>query len=208
MSLLDPDARRIADARVWADVSPSSDWDLSAEYLHAEPALLLSRQSVLAVFSTAAYEEVGARVAYRPLSVLELAGEGMVELYDVGHPGTRSELAARLTPTRDRATSVRIGYGRVVAPDNGYHALRASLSGRFVHELRGTLDAFGYFYDHPIESVPTSTVLSGTLTWQATPALGVLLGGSLARSPYALSDAQAQLRAVYAFEASAAGGAR
>jgi hypothetical protein len=126
----------------------------------------------------------------------------------VGHPGARSEIAARLTPTHDRATSVRVGYGRVLAPDNGYHALRASFSRRFVHDLTGTLDAFGYFYDEPIESVATSSVFAGTLSWQATRALGILLGGSLARSPFALSDAQAQVRATYSFETSSAGRAK
>ncbi|HEX6765298.1 MAG TPA: hypothetical protein VF103_07460, partial [Polyangiaceae bacterium] len=58
-TLLEVDSMRFANVRAWVDTTPFPRLDLGAEFARAEPALLLSRQSVLSVFSTDGYEEYG-----------------------------------------------------------------------------------------------------------------------------------------------------
>jgi hypothetical protein len=206
--LVELDARRIQDARLWVDATPARAMDVSVEYLHTEPALFLSRQSVLSVFSTDAYDEAGGSGVVRITNRFALEGSGFVELYDDARRGVRSELAARVLPGTGKRTLVRIAYARVVAPDNGYHALRASLSRRILPVLSGTLEAYSYFYDEPIRGHTTSKVYSGTLSYQAADALSLLWGASLAESPYANFDAQTLIRLVVDFDQSTGSTAR
>jgi hypothetical protein len=201
-ALLDLDERRFADAHLSADVSPMGALDVTAEYLHAAPALLLSRQSVLSVFSTDSYDEVGGYATFRAARALRVESSGFVDVYDGGRPGGRGQIAARVLPDPSGRTVTRIEYTRLLAPGNGYHAIRVSLSRRFDPALSGTLEAYGYFYDSAIRNVSTSSVYAGTLTWQPERSLSFLIGGSLARSPYARLDAEAQLRVAYAFDLS------
>lgn len=201
-ALLDLDAVHVADARVWLDTSPSLATDLSFEYLHAEPALFLSRQSVLSVFSTATYDEAGSYASVRASRALAFDGSGFVQVYDEGRPGARSELAMRLFPDPARSTFVRLAYARVVSPGNGYHSLRSSLSQRFTQRFRGTVEAYAYLYDKAIRSYRASTVYAGTLSFDPASELSLLLGASLSHSPYASLEAQTTLRASYAFDLS------
>lgn len=207
-ALLELDALRLQDARLWADVTPVSALDLSAEVLHTEPALFLSRQSVLSVFSTDAYEEAGGSGVLRVTDRFAVEGGGWVQLYDASHRGARGEIGIRAIPGAGRRTVVRVTYARVLAVDNGYHSVRASLSRKLLTALTGTLEAYGYFYDEAIRERTTSAFYSGTLSYQATQALNLLWGASLAQSPYASVDAQTIVRASCAFDLSVRSAAR
>jgi hypothetical protein len=199
-TVLDLDAGRFADVRVFLDAALARPLDVSLEYLHTEPALLLSRQSVLAVFSTDSYDEVGGTAMARANRSLSLEGGAFAQVYDTGRPGGRAEAAMRVVADRSRETMLRIGYTRVEAPTNGYHSLRASLVKQIARRWSGTLEAYGYFYDQAISAVRTSVVYAGTVSTRPTDGLDVLLGASVARSPYAALDAQASLRLSYAFD--------
>ncbi len=193
-ALLELDARRLQDARIWVDTTPIPQADLSLEYLHAEPALFLSRQSVLSVFSTDAYDEAGASAILRPAKRLALEADGSVQFYDADQRGARTEIAARLEPGTGRRTVVRLAYARVLVIDNAYHSLRASLSRKLTPELTGTLEAYSYLYDERIRERKTSEVYSGTLGYRAAEWASVLWGASLAQSPYAQFDLQTLVR--------------
>jgi len=199
-ALVELDARRLANARLWVDSTPHPSLDVSAEFFRVEPALLLSRQSVLSVFSTANYDELGGSATWRALRELRLESNGYLELYDGSRPGARGEVAARLLVDQKHQTLLRVAYARVLAPDNGYHSVRVSLSRRLQPRLTGTLEAYGYFYDRPIEGYVTSSVYAGTLSYQALDALNVMFGGSLAQTPYAAFDGEALLRVSYALD--------
>lgn len=199
-AILAVDARRFADARLFVDMDLGRRIDASLEYLHTEPALLLSRQSVLAVFSTDSYEEMGGTVAARATNQLSFEGAAFAQLYDTGRMGGRAEVASRIVSDRSRNLTVRIGYTRVQAPINGYHSLRTSLVKRIVRRVSGTLEAYGYFYDEAVAGIRTSLVYAGTLSAVPTDGVVVLLGASVARSPYAALDAQTQLRLSYDFD--------
>jgi hypothetical protein len=193
-ALLELDARRLQDARLWVDTTPIPAADLSLEYLHAEPALFLSRQSVLSVFSTDAYDEAGLSAVVRPADRFALEADGSVQFYDADQRGARGEIAARVEPGTGRRTLVRLAYARVLVIDNAYHSLRASLSRKLAPELTGTIEAYSYLYDEPIRERNTSEVYSGTLGYRAHDWVSILWGASLAQSPYAEFDAQTLVR--------------
>lgn len=196
-AILDADSGRLADSRFWADASPWEPLGLSVEYLHTHPALWLSRQSVLSVFTTDRFDEVGAMARLRALGSLTLEGSGFVTLYDDNRPGTRSEGTLRFVA--DARTVLRLSYVRVLAPSNGYHSLRTSLSRQLFRETSATLEAYAYFYDHAVLGYRSSSVYAGTLAYEPSVSWRFLWGASLARTPYAALDAQTLLRVVYDF---------
>jgi hypothetical protein len=205
-AVLDADSARLADSRVWADVAPWKRLGLSLEYLHTHPALWLSRQAVLSVFSTDRFDEVGAVTTLHALEGVTLEGSGFLTLYDDNRPGTRSEGTLRLVP--DAKTVVRLSYVRLLAPNNGYHSLRTSLSRQLFRRASATAEAYAYFYDHAVLGYRTSSVYAGTLSYDAALSLHLLWGVSVARTPYAALDAQTLLRVVYDFGYAGAGSPR
>jgi len=196
--LFELDSSRIANLHLWSDLTLFRVADLNLEYLRTEPALLLSRQSVLSVFSTDGYHEAGGNLRWRIDDRFSLGGGGWVEVYDgEHHPGARVNGNARYATKGHFPTVASLTYTRVVAPDNGYHGLKAALSRRLLTPLTATVQLFGYFYDEPIEGYRTSSIYSTTLDYACTERLGLLWGGSLARSPYASLDASTMLRLSY-----------
>jgi hypothetical protein len=202
-SIVDADSLRLADGRAWADLTPIDRLSLSVEYLHTEPALWLSRQSVLSVFSTDRFDETGGNARLTLSRVIRIEGAAFLAIYDEHRPGARSEGTLRLVP--DERSLVRLSYVRVLAPHNGYHSLRTSLSRRLLARTVGTLEIYGYFYDHAVNSYTTSAVYAATLSRQFSRPWSLLLGGSLARTPYAGLDAQALLRLSYSFDQASPG---
>jgi hypothetical protein len=196
-AILDADSGRLADSRLWADARPWEPLGLSVEYLHTHPALWLSRQSVLSVFTTDRFDEVGAMATLRALQGLTLEGSGFVTLYDDNRPGTRSEGTLRFTA--DSRTLLRLSYVRVLAPSNGYHSLRTSLSRQLLAQTSATLEAYAYFYDQPVLGYRSSAVYAATLRYEPSASWHFLWGSSVARTPYAALDAQTLLRVVYDF---------
>jgi hypothetical protein len=194
------DARRFSDARLWADSAITKDVVGSVEYRHAEPALLLSRTSVLSVFSTSGFDELGAAASYRATAQLGFEANGFVQAYDGGHPGARGELVGKFSLDRDRRTFVRLSYSRLLSPDNGYNSLRASVSQRLTRLLTGTLETYFYLYDNAVLGHPTSSVFAGTLTYRTSKSFTLLWSGSIAQTPFAYVDAQTLIQARYDFD--------
>ncbi len=206
--LVELDAAAIQDARIWVDASPATPLDISLELLHTEPALFLSRQSILSAFSTDAYEEGGGLVVLRLAERFAVEGGGYVELYDRNDRGARGQVGVRLLPGQRGAATGRAGYERVVAPDNGYHAARVAFATPLIASLSATLEVFGYYYDASIRSQRTSAVCAGTLSYHPNEVLSLLWGTSWARSPYAALDAQTLLRASIDLDFSSEGSKR
>jgi hypothetical protein len=197
------DARRFSDARFWADAAISEKVVGSFEFRHAEPALLLSRSSVLSVFSTSGFDELGASASYRATAQLGFDANAFVQSYDGGHPGARGEFATKFTAGRERRTFVRLSYLRLLSPDNGYNSLRASLSHRMTRLLTGSLETYLYLYDNAVLGHPTSSVFAGTLTHRTSRSLTLMWSGSIAQTPFAYVDAQTLVQARYDFDFSA-----
>jgi hypothetical protein len=202
------EAERISEARVWVDAAPSKQLDLSFEWLHTEPALFLSRQSVLSVFSADDYDEGGSRAELRATDRISFEGGAWLELYSRSRPGARTEVALRVIADSAGSSFVRLAYARVLTPDNGYHSLRSSFTRRIMARLSGTLEAYAYLYDQAIHAYRTSTVYSGTLEYRPAPKVGLLWGASLVHSPFASLDAQTELRLAYDFDFSTTRGGK
>jgi hypothetical protein len=205
-ALVELDARELQDARLWLDTTPADPVDVAIEYQHVEPALFLSRQSVLSVFGGDGYDEAGASAVVRATRQLALEGDGSLQFYDESRRGARGEIGARVVPGSGGRTVVRLAYTRVLAVDNGYHSLRASLFRRLTRRLTGTLEAYAYLYDEPIRERNSSEVYSGTLGYALTEQAKLLWGASLAQSPYAELDAQTLLRLDLDFDFGTRGG--
>jgi hypothetical protein len=199
-ALLDLDSGRFGQARLWVDASPHPLLDVGAEFLHAEPALLLSRQSIFSVFTTDSYEEFGGTLSAKVLRWLRLDAQGYVEAYEQTGPGARGELATRVAFGRVNPTVFRVAYARVIAPQNGYQGVRASFSRKLTPRVSTTLEAYGYFYDQQIAGYSRSSVFAGTAAYRVLEPVELLLSASLASSPYAALDAQTMLRAVVSFD--------
>lgn len=201
--LVELDSGSIADLRLWGDAALGRSLDFDLEYLRTEPALLLSRQSVLSVFGSDGYHEAGGTLTWRMAQGVSVASGGFVQLYDDRQPGARFDGQLRFVRSGRYRTHASLGYARVLAPDNGYHSLRAVLSRELLATLTGTLQFYAYFYDEAIQGYSTSNVYSATLEHALLENLDLLWGGSLARSPYASLDASTQLRLSYRFDAPA-----
>jgi hypothetical protein len=193
-AILELDARRFSDVRGWIDATPLPPLDVSLEYRHTEPSLLLSRTSVLSVFSTSAYDETGAFAKLTATRRVTVDASAFAQIYDGSRPGARGDVAATLVADRTRRTLVRLSYARLLAPENGYHSARASLSQRVLPPLIFTLESYLYWYDHAVRGYRTSSVFAGTLAFRPRGAFGALFASSLAQSPYARLDAQTMLQ--------------
>lgn len=202
------DAERLSEGRVWVEATPARELDLSLEWLHTEPALFLSRQSVLSVFSDAKYDEGGGHAALRMTDRVALEGSGWAELYSGSRPGARAEMTLHVATNSSRTGHARVTYARVLTPDNGYHSLRSSFTQAFMSHVSATLDAYAYLYDHAVHGYAASTVYSGTLEYRPSRVISMLWGASLVHSPYARVDAQTHLRVAYDFDFATVRGGR
>ncbi len=197
--LLDLDAFEWSTARLFVDYFATDELELSTQYLRAEPALLLSKQSVLSVFSTDGYSEFGLGGRYRLSPDVAVNGSAWVQQYDDGSSGAR--LNADIRATRRRGTSTRsavFGYARVLTWENGYHSIRGALSEDFGPRLSGTIQSFFYVYDEAISDLRTSMTHAVTVDYDFSEHWNILWGASMARSPYAYLDASTQVRLSYA----------
>jgi hypothetical protein len=192
--ILELDARRLSDARAWIDATPLPPLDLSFEYRHTEPSLLLSRTSVLSVFSTSAYDETGGFAKLTASRRVSVDASAFAQIYDGSRPGGRGDAAATFVADSGHRALVRLSYARLVAPDNGYHSARASFSERLLPPLTFTLETYLYWYDRAVRGYRSSSVFAGTLGFRPRGPFGALFASSLAQSPYARMDAQAMLQ--------------
>ncbi|HZO17103.1 MAG TPA: hypothetical protein VFB62_27690, partial [Polyangiaceae bacterium] len=193
--LVDIDAQSFADARGSIDTNPTSWLMVSGTYQHLVPSLILSRQSVLSVFSTESFDEWGIESEVRPLRWMRLRAEGFVQRFEGGEDlGARAGGGVRFVDDGPVHTTASLGYRRVVETENGYHSMRTSISVRPTPPLSLTGDGFLYAYDEPIHDISTSVVGIASIGWQVTEPIELVVSGSLARSPYAEIEAQGLTR--------------
>ncbi len=203
-AILDVDSAELADVRLGLDVYPTQDLSFRAGYQHLSPALLLSRQSVLSVFSTEAFDEWGLEGDVRVATWLRLGGFGYGLRFDDGSWGARAGGNVRVTRDGPTPVSASVGYRRVEESQNGYHGVRGWVSVSPVTDLRLVADAFLYLYDEPIQDFSASIVGVLSAAHRFNEYVEAMLASSVARSPYALVDAQGTARVSVTLE----GGAR
>lgn len=193
-AILDMDADQLADVRAGLDVFPTRELSFRAGYQHLSPALLLSRQSVLSVFSTEAFDEWGLEGDLRIARWLRLSGLGYGLRFDDGTFGARAGGTVRVLQAGPLPATASAGYRRVSESLNGYHALRANVTVSPISALSLVADGFLYLYDEPIENLSVSIVGVLSAAHRFNDHVEVMLASSLSRSPYALIDAQGTAR--------------
>lgn len=203
-TIMDVDATQLSEAKILIDMIPRKGVDVGIGYFHAVPALFLSRQSVLSVFSTSAYDEVGGDVAYSPWRFLTVGVEGWGQRFAEGDMGARAGARLRLRPDLKEKPTLVLGYRRVVETLSGYHSLRAAVAVWPVPALLLTTETFTYLYDEPIRGVTNSFVGAQSARYAFVEWLALTLSGSVARTPYAEHDVQGLAR----LEIDVEGGAR
>ena len=199
-SLLDLGSAALADGRLALSFSPREGVALDVELLHTNPALFLSRQSVLSVFGSEPFDEAGSALSVGLSREIRLSCSIFVQRFGGGAGGNRGEVRLTAKPLGGDRLLAQLSAQRLNGIDNGYHALRSSLRYSFTRELWTTGEHYVYLYDEPIRDVGFSSVEALSLGWQALPLLDVLLGTSLSATPYAASDAQAMLRLRYSVQ--------
>lgn len=190
---MDVDSVGVADARTWLELDPHERIGGTVEFHHAQPDLLLSRQSVLSVFTTDAFDEAGAEFTARVTESLDVAPFGYVQWFPEQRTGARGGLRVSTELDRKR-TRVSWSYSRVLVDDTGYHSLRTALHRSLTATVTLFGDAYYYAYDQPIEGHSGSSVYAGSCGWDVGRGFDLLLGGSLASTPYAEADLQSTLR--------------
>jgi hypothetical protein len=207
-AFVDTDSSQLVEGRLLLDVEPSQKVDVAAEYRRAEPALFLSRQSVLSVFSTEGFDEAGAEVGYRPTSRLRLGAGGWLQVFGGEDTGVRAALSTGVVPDHRRRLMLGLTLGRVSERENGYWSGRASIRWQFLDPAWLTAEHYTYLYDSPIRGIEASNVESVNAEYAATRQLRLLLGTSVVRSPYATLDAQTLVRVSYGADITPGRGAR
>lgn len=192
-AMADLDSQRLSDGRVWLDFYPARHLSASLEYLRTDPALFLSKQSVLSVFATDPFSEVGADIDYHPTKSLLLAGSAYVERFDLSGVGARvqSRIQAKV-----RQVTLQLQLGRVADPRVGYYTSRASVRWELLSPCWLTVDQFYYFYDQPIQGTNYSAVEAATIEWRLSQAANLAASGSVTQSPYSTLDTKGLLSLV------------
>ena len=167
-------ARRIQDARLWVDATPVGPSIVGRVSAHRAGAVLVASIGALGVqhgrlrrAGGSAVVRVTERFAWKAA-----ASSNFTTMAGAGREASSPLACCRAPAAHARA----LAYARVVALDNGYHALRASFSRRILPVLSGTLEAYSYLYDEAIHGRTTSEVYGGTLRYQAAEALNLLWG--------------------------------
>jgi hypothetical protein len=184
---------------------PTEKLSLTAQYLRADPALFLSRQSVLGVFATDSFDEIGGDATYRPDRHFAFGAGLYTERFASSDRGGRATLHGRAT--RGPITA-QLVLGRVADIANGYWSERASLAWNGLAPIALTLEQYLYLYDKQIHGVSASTVEVASAEWSVSRSVRVMLSGSTVISPYASLDTQALVRLEADLGASKSGVAR
>lgn len=190
----------VADATLAADVYPVEPLSVAAEFRHVTPSLLLPKQSVLSVFATDPFDELGTEVEWTSSERLVLGAGQWVELLGEGDVGARSELRGRVSPEASERVTLQLVYGLVVEPENGYHSTRVTARWQVGPPVALVAEHYAYFYREPINGVGVSSVEALNAEYAGGFPLRFLLGGTLAQTPYATNDAQVLLRVAYDVE--------
>ena len=190
---------RLADARAFADVEILRPLNATFDFMRTDPSAFLSGRSVLSVFSLDTFTEAGGELSWRAIRQLTLAASAHHQWFADDTAGNRFGGAVRGTFGHGLTAQAR--YQRVTEPVSGYHSVRGSIAYQLPIPVVVTAEVYQYLYDHAIRDVSSSTVGSSTIEYAkpGTP-WRLMLGGFVARTPYASMDAQGVARLSYDFE--------
>ncbi len=195
---IDARAGGVAQARVGAAYRIVREVSVDADYLHLEPGRWIPPWSILSVFDTSTFDEIGAGVTVRPLRVLAIRAEGAARVYsatamqdDEPRVGYRLEATGRVLPSPGAGPRVRVNVSRRDDGTIGYTVITAGAAFDPLEHVVATVD--GAF---AIDDAGGRESAIGRLSvdWRPFDEWSFGLTGALARTPIALAETRGMLR--------------
>jgi hypothetical protein len=190
----------------WAEANVVGQYQLTrallafADYRHVDPDLLLSRNSVLAVFAVDRRNDVGGGAQLDVRRNFTVGGDYHYVMEQQDGHGHRVNGRASWRGANDLTVGGEVGFlsmygkpsGTYLA--NGYWAVRAYAAKRF-GRVTGTLDGQEYAFQHRVNGERHSLVGSGTLGYALGKGFSALVSGLVGTTPFYSSrfDAIAKL---------------
>lgn len=177
----------------WAEVGVLGQYQLlsnlllTADYRHVDPDLLLSRDSLLAIFTVERHNEVGGGVQYSPWKVLAFAVD-YHHLKEEGASGHRVNVRATWRPSAGAALGVELERQSFYGPggaylNNGYYTARVFGSKQF-GPFGATLDVQEYNLDQRVNGQHNSVLATATASCALGYGFSALVSGSAGVTPY------------------------
>jgi len=176
--------RRVSEASAALSVSATRKLHLTADWRFAEPSLLLSRYSILSVFSASTWNEFGGGVRYAFLRTVTGGFDAHARIEPGLTSGTHTgvDLAFNLDGTFGRTTAgAEVSYLDSVV--NGYTGLRV-FARRDLGRVFVSGDVLGQFFRKQING--QGGAVTGTLSggYTLTHGFSAVISGSAGMTPY------------------------
>ncbi len=178
------DEKRMSEASAALSVSASRKVHLTADWRFAEPSLLLSRTSILSVFSASTWNEFGGAIGYDASRIVHLGLDAHARIEPGLTSGTHTgaDLSGKLDGTFGKSTAgLEVSYLDSVT--NGYTGLRA-YGRRDMGKFFVAADIFGQWFREQING--QGGAVTGTLTGglNLTHGFTAVLSGGAGMTPY------------------------
>lgn len=195
---VDARALGVAQARVGVAWAVLRELSVDADYLHLEPGRWIPAWSILSVFDTSTFDEIGAGVTVRPLRALALRAEGAARVYsasaqadDEPRAGYRLDASARVLPQPGAGPRVRVAVSRRDDGTLGYTVLTAGAAFDPLDRVVATVDGAFAIDD---QGGRESALGRASVDWSAFDDWAFGLTFAVARTPLALAETRAMLR--------------
>jgi hypothetical protein len=179
----------------WAEANASARYQLTgrllayADYRHVDPDLLLSRNSIMAIFAVDTRNEVGGGVDFGAWTTLTIGADYHYLMEPLDGSGHRVNGRATWRPSKDFTLGGELGFqGMSGSPsgtylDNGYWLARVFAS-KQLDRFTGTLDVQEYAFQHVVNGERHSLIGSGTLACGLGGGFSALVSALVGTTPY------------------------
>jgi len=171
--------KRLGQTEVAANLRATRTVTVFADFQHVEPDLLLSRNSILAVFTAEKRDDYGGGVRFTPLRTVSLDGDFHL-LHEEAGNGHRARVKGTFRPYA--AGTVGADLQLLKTSENGYKMGRL-FGSREWGRLSATGDLWFYKYDKSVNEHDQSLGATVTGGFQLAPAWKVLLAATAGSDP-------------------------
>jgi hypothetical protein len=180
---------RWAEVRVLGQYQPAPKWVVSADFKQVDPDLLLSRNSILSVFSEGHHDEAGGGAQYGPWRAVTF--DAYYHYLGVG-PGDGHRVTGRATwrPADGMTVGGELGYQSFYSTpsgssylNNGYFMARA-FGSKQLGKVAATLDVQEYALEKQVNGQTNSFLASATAAYPLGRGFVALVNGAGSATPY------------------------
>jgi hypothetical protein len=179
LAVLSPRDARLVEGRIAGTVWPVDEVAVTVDFEHTAPDLFIPRDSIFSVFAETSHESIGADVAWALSPYYEVLAGFRGILLEGDWLGYEVELGG--TAYREPAHRSLIGLElrRHSEDQNSYSRARALTGLELVRGVKVAAEAYGYYYDEPINGDGDGSLLGqASLIYDFGPSMR--LAGTLA----------------------------